>query len=158
MQADPLQQLRDIHLPPEPGWWPPAPGWWLLTLLALAALGYLLLKAHEALLRRRPLREARRLYALLYADYCKGLVEPALYLHRANELLKRLVIHGLHMDEARRANDADWLTLLDRLSGGNAFTCGPGAQLGNQRFASEPRAEVDALHPVLEQLLARVRP
>jgi hypothetical protein len=23
--------LRDIHLPPPPGWWPPAPGWWLLA-------------------------------------------------------------------------------------------------------------------------------
>ena len=31
MQSDPLQQLRDVHLPPDPSWWPPAPGWWILA-------------------------------------------------------------------------------------------------------------------------------
>ncbi len=35
--------LRDIHLPPAPGWWPPAPGWWLLAILALV-LAYLVVR------------------------------------------------------------------------------------------------------------------
>ncbi len=35
---NPLDQLRDIHTPPAPGFWPPAPGWWLLIALALTAL------------------------------------------------------------------------------------------------------------------------
>ena len=41
----PLEQLRDIHLPAEPGWWPPAPGWWvvgLLGLLLLLGLGWII--------------------------------------------------------------------------------------------------------------------
>jgi Domain of unknown function (DUF4381) len=32
-------ELRDIHLPPPPGWWPPAPGWWMLAALVLIAIG-----------------------------------------------------------------------------------------------------------------------
>ncbi len=36
--TDPLAGLRDIHLPPEPGFWPPAPGWWLLALLVAGLL------------------------------------------------------------------------------------------------------------------------
>lgn len=31
-------QLRDVHLPPSPGWWPPAPGWWLVAALVLAVI------------------------------------------------------------------------------------------------------------------------
>ena len=30
LPTDPLAELRDIHLPPEIGWWPPAYGWWIL--------------------------------------------------------------------------------------------------------------------------------
>ena len=36
---DPLQ-LRDIHLPADPGWWPPAPGWWLLAAVLVALLAW----------------------------------------------------------------------------------------------------------------------
>jgi hypothetical protein len=35
--ASPLDQLRDIHLPADIGWWPLAPSWWIL-MIALATL------------------------------------------------------------------------------------------------------------------------
>ncbi|RLB67278.1 MAG: DUF4381 domain-containing protein, partial [Deltaproteobacteria bacterium] len=34
-QQSPLAALKDIHLPPAPGWWPPAPGWWFVTFVVL---------------------------------------------------------------------------------------------------------------------------
>jgi hypothetical protein len=47
MNGDPLAALRDIQLPPDPGWWPPAPGYLLiggllagLTLLVIAAVAW----------------------------------------------------------------------------------------------------------------------
>jgi hypothetical protein len=46
--------LRDIHLPPGPGWWPPAPGWWVL-----AALAILLLIVAAGIVRRRRLPRRR---------------------------------------------------------------------------------------------------
>ncbi|MGB1311376.1 MAG: DUF4381 domain-containing protein, partial [Leucothrix sp.] len=35
---NPLDQLRDIHLPSAVQWWPPAIGWWLLAALLLGVL------------------------------------------------------------------------------------------------------------------------
>ncbi|MDQ6999108.1 MAG: DUF4381 domain-containing protein [Mariprofundus sp.] len=43
--ADPLAQLRDIHLPDAISWWPLAPGWWMLfalILIIIVALFYYL--------------------------------------------------------------------------------------------------------------------
>ena len=31
-----LLRLRDVHPPPDPGWWPPAPGWWLAFIIVVA--------------------------------------------------------------------------------------------------------------------------
>jgi len=158
MQPDLLQQLRDVHLPEAPGWWPPAPGWWLLLLLALAGLVLVVRAARRAYLRRQPFRHARRLYAQLHSAYTAGTLSENLYLHQSNELLKRLVIFGLGDDQARKANDQEWLAILDRWSGSNAFTSGAGQALGNQRFAPAPQADMDALHALLLQFFAKAHP
>jgi len=52
-QDNPLAVLKDIHLPPVPGWFPPAPGWWILGFLLLALSGYVFYKWRQ---RRRFLR------------------------------------------------------------------------------------------------------
>ena len=57
-------QLRDIHLPPDPGWWPPAPGWWLLALFVLV-LAVIAFRRARSMLRVR--RWRRRLLAELDA-------------------------------------------------------------------------------------------
>ncbi len=158
MQPDLLEQLRDIHLPADPSWWPPAPGWWLLALVAIAGLVYLVHLGRLAWRRRRPLKAARHLYAAIHTEYAQGTLTDADYLHRTNELLKRLVIHGLGNAGARSANDTRWLELLDGLAGTREFSSGPGVALGNQRFGPRPCAEVDALHALVEKFLREVRP
>lgn len=158
MQPDLLQQLRDIHLPVDPLWWPPAPGWWLLALAAIVGLVYAIRLLYQAYQRRRPIRRARVLYRELHANYTKGVIDAPTFLHEANELLKRLFIHGLHDDRARKANDSTWLRLLDERSNSTAFSEGPGTQLGNQRFKLSPEADPEILHPILTRLLEEVRP
>jgi len=157
MQPDLLQQLRDIHLPTAPGWWPPAPGWWLLALLGLTALVLAIRALQRRARRQRPLRHARRLYQALYSSYQNGEVTPAEYLHRSNELLKRTMIYGLGERAARRANDTEWLALLDARDGGERFSNGPGRLLGNQRFRSEPEADVERLHGLLSSFFKGAR-
>ena len=158
MPTDLLQQLRDLHLPADTVWWPPAPGWWLLAALLLVAITYGCRLLMQTIASRRPIRQARLLYGKLYGDYQKGLLDGPAYLHQANELLKRLFIHGLHEDSARKANDASWLAFLDQQSNSRQFTEGPGSQLGNQRFRVHAQADPEILHPILEQLFNKVRP
>ena len=157
MQPDLLQQLRDIHLPLDPSWWPPAPGWWLLGLLLVAALVHLIRLLVASIKRQRPLKDARRLYATLYVNFRKGLLEPEEFLHQANEMLKRTVIHGLGDDSARKANDLIWLKILDARHGSVEFSEGPGRVLGNQRFRENPQADIDALDRLIEGFLKQVR-
>jgi len=55
-QANPLDQLRDIHLPEAVSWWPLAPGWWLLmvlTCLLLVGLLICLYRRHQSNRYRR---------------------------------------------------------------------------------------------------------
>ncbi len=158
MEPDLLQQLRDIHLPAEPTWWPPAPGWWLLALASLGLLLWVIRLLRRAWQRRRPIKLARHYYDGVYTAYQRGEIDAPTYLHETNELLKRLYIHGLHDDEARRLNDDGWLAYLDTRSGGNAFTQGPGRQLSNQRFSPKPGADPELLHPLVADLFKAARP
>ena len=153
MQPDALAQLRDIHLPVEPAWWPPAPGWWLLALLVLAAVGFIAQRAIRTHRRRRPLRRAVQLYQQVYADCRAGKLSPDAYANASNALLKRLVIHGLGVDAARRASDAAWLEMLDEYLGETGFSEGPGTGLGNRRFKPDAEIDVEGLHALITRLL-----
>ena len=82
MQENPLQQLRDVHLPLEPGWWPPAPGWWLLICSCIVAVFFLGLTAWRGHKRKRPIRSAKELLERYphrlstRPDWRAGLCEP----------------------------------------------------------------------------------
>ena len=156
METDPLQQLRDIHLPADPSWWPPAPGWWVLLLVAVCALVWLCLRTWLYWRRRAPLREARRLLLALHADYQRGDLAGHTYLDRANEILKRLLVRAYGRTQYAPLAGDEWLDALDALSETTAFTAGASQALGNQRFAREVQADIDLLHNDLMSLLSKV--
>jgi len=65
--ANPLDQLRDIHLPEAISWWPPAPGWWILALagstLTVWLLRWLYRRYKAKHYRRQALAQLRELQA-----------------------------------------------------------------------------------------------
>jgi hypothetical protein len=137
-----LQQLRGLHAPSAPGWWPPAPGWWLLALLLLVCVYFVSRLMIRRWKKAQPWRHAGRIYADLHAEYLNEAIDNATYVHRTNELLKRLLIHADHLGDARRATDTGWLALLESRFGSEGFIDGPGTVLGNGRFT--PEFESDA--------------
>ena len=54
---DPLQELRDVHLPDPISWWPPAFGWWMV-IVGLVIAGGLVVWAMAYRKRTRPRRIA----------------------------------------------------------------------------------------------------
>jgi hypothetical protein len=47
---NPLEQLKDIHLPTEIGMWPPAYGWWIVAMLGIILLlsAFIWLRKHHS--------------------------------------------------------------------------------------------------------------
>lgn len=116
--------LRDIHLPPPPGWWPPAPGWWLVgaaiaALLALAFL-YLYRKVQRRRYRRRILREFEHSIDPARAD-------PAALATALSHFLRRMTRRA-HPDAAAMPGER-WLQHLDTCIGSDEFTRGVGRVL-----------------------------
>ncbi len=109
---DPLP-LRDIHLPPEIGWWPPAPGWWLLLLVVLASLAALVWwwRQRKPLQQRRvaapALRELARIEQIHKDD-------PHALLRALSVLLRRIAISLYGRRQVAGLTGVAWLQLLDR--------------------------------------------
>ena len=158
METDPLQQLRDIHLPTEPSWWPPAIGWWILAVLFCLASYWLARKILRVWQDRAPIRAARAHYQQLHDALQRKNIDATTYCHRCNELLKRLLVHGLGYTHLSAEFDDRWLMALDASIGDQSFSQGAGKILGNARFQQDPTLDVSGLHEVMSKLLQRIKP
>jgi len=136
-------ELRDIHLPPQPGWWPPAPGWWILALLALVALAcgvrWLWRREQRRRWRRRVCAELERIAAAHAhtADTLRLATDLSQLLRRASLLLD---------PRAAALRGEDWLDFLDaRLPAGSATFRGDGRMLVDAPFRppGDEHANVD---------------
>ena len=79
INANPLDQLRDIHLPEPISWWPLAPGWWLLIIISLALAAwttrFVYRRYRAALYRRQALKKLNQLTELNNQQQLTGLYE-----------------------------------------------------------------------------------
>jgi hypothetical protein len=144
-------ELRDIHLPPAPGWWPPAPGWWLLALVVLALLALLLVYLYRSWQRRR-----HRRAVLAELDRCIATArgDPAALATALSRFLRRM---------ARRSSPAAvalsgdaWLQHLDRGTGSDEFTAGVGRVLVDAPFRPAAQYDAAALSALVRRWTRRV--
>jgi hypothetical protein len=140
MQADPLQQLKDVHLPAEPSWWPPAPGWWLLALAALCLAALALRQLRRWQRRRRPYVQAALLHEQLVSDLQAGALEPERYVHEANALLKRIMLHARDEASAAALSGEAWLERLQALAPEAPVPASASHWLTERRFQPSIRA------------------
>ncbi len=142
MSPGEVLELRDIHLPPDPGLWPPAPGWWLLALLVAILLGWLVLRARRHLAKRRLRRRVLGELAAL-----AGSEDLARAAAAVSALLKRVALVRFPRREVAPLVGEPWLAFLDRTGGEGRFRSGPGRPLAEAPYA---RSSDLALPPLLE--------
>lgn len=105
--ADPLAQLRDIHLPEPITWWPPAYGWWLLLALVCLALA---LSVGYCVGRYRANRYRRDAIAELDALFSNH-SDSAELVAGTSALLKRAAIQASG-EPCRPLHGESWLAFL----------------------------------------------
>jgi len=139
--------LRDIHLPGEPGFWPPAPGWWLLAFVLLAVLVWL---GRTGWRRYRIHRQRQRILALLDNLEKDNTVTPD-FLAQLSILLRRLALMRFPRQQIASLTGCDWLRFLDSSGGNGQFCEGPGRVLADGPYLPELPQNVDV--PALTRLV-----
>ena len=133
-------ELRDIHLPPPPGWWPPAPGWWIVAALVIAAAIYISVKVYIIVKRRR----IRRM-VLGELDRCitENRGDSTRLAAALSVFLRRLALRST--PEAAAYSGENWMAYLDRQSGTDEFSRGVGRALLDAPFRQNHDYDIAAL-------------
>lgn len=124
--AEPLAQLRGLHLPDPVGFWPPAPGWWALAgfVVAAAIVTLLLARRRRRSLGHHALREVGRVAAA-----GRDVQDTAAAL---SELMRRVAIKRWGADQVAALHGRDWEHFL--------ASSGPPAPRGSRRRALDAGA------------------
>jgi len=109
---DPLANLKDIHLPPEPSWWPPAPGWWLVAGLGLVLLIFLGLYLQRRRKSQRPVRLALRELAEIKTTGLENAAAKRLFLEKLTILLRRFCLIWFPNEKIAELAGNRWLEFL----------------------------------------------
>ena len=143
-------ELRDIHLPPAPGWWPPAPGWWVLAALGLACIVFVFYTLSKA--RRRRLQRRAILAELEHCVRRAGDDRIAL----AAELSQFLRRMALRADPPAAALHGDaWLAWLDAHGDDAAFSHGVGRALLDAPYRNAVTFDAPALTALVRRWTQR---
>jgi Flp pilus assembly protein TadB len=139
--TQPALQLRDIHLPPTPGWWPLAPGWWLLIVACLLLLG-----VAAWWWRRRALECRRQAVVMAQLDSARRRYSEdgdlSAYAREVSQLLRR-VARRHDAGVVTQQGDA-WSASLQALA--PKVDVAPLAALEAALYRPSPTLDVDAVH------------
>lgn len=119
--AEPLAQLRDIHLPDPIGWWPLAQGWYglmLLILILVSALVYYLYKRHLNGLAKNKALDLLKTYTRQYEKDRNAQLMSA----RISELLRRVALVYYPRAQVASIHGEAWVDFLNQTNKGIDFT------------------------------------
>lgn len=131
--ADPLAQLKDIHMPDPISWWPPAPGWWVVGVIALGLMLWTTWRIirywRKTAFKRAALCELKNLRR-------RG-GDPQHLLTDLSILLRRVALVAFPAEDVASLHGKDWLAFLDRSGRTQAFSLGVGHYLASAPYVTE---------------------
>ncbi len=102
---NPLDQLKDVHLPEQIGWWPLAWGWWVLMAIVLTSLiAGILWYLHR--------RKQRLMQRLALAELAAIQVSTPNWPVALNTLLKRVALHYFPSERIASLHGDQWHQFL----------------------------------------------
>jgi hypothetical protein len=146
---DPLQELRDVHMPDPISWWPPAIGWWLIVVGLVVVVGLVLwARAHRQRTRPRrvalaQLKHVKQQYAVHSNDQWA--------ITEVSHLLRRYALAVFSRSAVAGLSGPSWLEFLDKTGGTNQFSAGPGQSLCSGPYQAQRAASVVDLLPLVER-------
>ena len=154
--GNPLQELRDVHLPDPVSLWPPAWGWWIV--LGLVALGVVVFWSIRAYRRRT---HARRM-----AMHELGMVKKHYGQHqddqwvvrRLSEIVRRSALAAYPRRDVAGLVGHSWLRFLDEVGRTNQFTQGVGSLLSQGPYQQQVAGAATDLIPLVEKWIQHVSP
>jgi cbb3-type cytochrome oxidase subunit 3 len=138
MPTDPLDKLKDIHLPDAVSWWPLAPGWWILLVLFLLMIAiaiYLYIRSQRKSRQEIIIEQALQLFDSLQEQS----LNPKALIMELSKLLRRTAISLYGRGKVANLAGQHWLLFLNDYGSTKAFTEGVGQALADQPY----RPEVD---------------
>ena len=146
--ADPLEQLRDIHLPEPVSWWPPAPGWWILAILFLGLIAACSLWYRSPSLRAY--RQARKELSNLREQH-KVFQDDVTLVTELSVLLRRYALAVFGRKRVASLIGDVWMTFLNKKGKTVGFTEGAGKVLLTVPYGGRDQVEAHALLSLVEQ-------
>ena len=151
------QNLKDIHLPPEVGLWPLAPAWWVLLVLILGALVVTIHKFRQHRAKNRYRNTAAKLLNQSYLEW-QDQDNTSQYLHTANSLLRRCVLHATINADQTPLNDKQnssigatgktWIKILNSFLKQN-LTEKTESALTVKSYQDNPDVDIEQVHQEL---------
>lgn len=151
---DPLQDLRDVHLPDPISWWPPALGWWMIFAVLIIGFG---LMAWVWVYRQRTryrrvamakLQEVKRQYAANPDDHWA--------IREVSHLVRRVALATFPRSQVAGLTGQSWLQFLDATGHTDQFSNGPGLTLCSGPYQAGGSSSAAELFPLIENWLQQI--
>jgi len=152
--SDPLQELRDVHMPDPISWWPLAWGWWMVAGFLIMVVGLALwawvyrqrTQSRRAALAQ--LGQVKQRYATQANDHWA--------IVQLSHLVRRYALATFPRSKVAGLSGKAWLQFLDRTGQTNQFSHGPGQLLGIGPFQPQGSGSLADLIPVIERWIKNV--
>ncbi len=152
---DPLQNLRDVHMPDPISWWPPAVGWWMIMGLLIIGVS-LVLWARASRQRTRPRRVALAQLEQVKQQYAAH-ANDQWAITQVSHLLRRYALAVFSRSRVAGLSGQSWLNFLDTTGSTNQFSEGPGQSLRSSPYQSHAPTSASDLLPLVERWIRQVQ-